>query len=121
MAKLLDMNGAQMASALVGIAAPLKRLMEDEEFSTVFKKATKKGLDMGWNDVLTIYVDVVPHLLGDKHIKDTFTILSIIEDKKVSELMKMDGTELIADFIKAFNEQLKPFFMRLGLSVGGKQ
>jgi hypothetical protein len=35
--------------------------------------------------------------------------------------MKMNGTELIADFLKAFNEQLKPFFIQLGLSVGGKQ
>ena len=45
-------------------------------------------------------------------------ILSVVEGKTVKELLEMNGTELIADAMKAFNEQLKPFFTQLGISVG---
>jgi len=118
MAKLMEKNGAEMATALVEIAAPLKRFMEDEEFSEAWKKTTKKGIDLGMTDVLQVYVDLVPMLFGDKHLKDTLAILATIEGKSVNEMLKMNGTELIADALAAFNEQLKPFFTRLGLSVG---
>lgn len=121
MAKLLEKNGAEMASALVEIAVPLKKFMEDEEFSEAWKKTTKKGLDLGMTDVLQIYVDLVPMLFGNKHLKDTLTILAAIEGKSVNEMLKMNGTELIADALAAFKEQIKPFFTQLGLSVGAKQ
>lgn len=121
MAKLLELNGAEMATALVSIAQPLKRFMDDPEFNNAFKVATKKGLKTGMTDILEIYVDLVPHFFGKKHLKDTLAILSIIEGKSVSEMLKMNGTELIADALKAFKEQLKPFFMQVGLSVGVKQ
>ena len=119
MPKLLEMNGAEMANALVSIAVPLKKFMEDEEFSEAWKKATKKGLDAGMTDILQIYVDLVPMLFGEKHLKDTLAILAVIEGTSVSKMLKMTGTELITDALQAFNEQLKPFFTRLGLSVGG--
>ena len=118
MAKLLEMNGAEMATALVGIASHLKKFMEDPEFSEAFMESTKKGLKSGSTDVLKIYVDLVPHLFGKTHLKDTLAILAVIEGKSVKELLEMNGTELIADAINAFNEQLKPFFTQLGLSVG---
>ena len=38
----------------------------------------------------------------------------------VKELLAMNGTELLGDALKAFNEQLKPFFLQLGISVGTK-
>ena len=121
MAKLLELNGAEMASALVSMAQPLKRFMDDAEFSNAFKQATKKGLKTGMTDILEIYVDLVPQLFGKKHLKDTLAILSVIEGTSVADMLKMNGTELIADALRAFKEQLKPFFTQLGLSVGAKQ
>ena len=118
MAKLLEKNGAEMAAALVNIAVPLQRFMEDAEFDEAFKDATKKGVQLGMTDVIQVYASIVPLLLGEKHLKDTLAILAEIEGTTVSKLLKMNGTELITDAIKAFNEQLKPFFIRLGLSVG---
>ena len=121
MAKLLEKNGAEMCAALVGIASTLKRFMDDEEFSEAWKKATKNGIDRGMTDVLEVYVDIIPFLFGEKHLKDTMSILSVIEGKSVKELLAMNGTELITDAVTAFKEQLTPFFQRLGISVGMKQ
>lgn len=120
MAKLLDKNGAEICAALVNIATPLKRFMEDPEFEEAWKKATKKGLRTGMTDVLAIYADLAPLIFGDKHLKDTLAILAEIEGTTVSKMLKMNGAELLADALKAFTEQLQPFFLRLGISVGGK-
>ena len=121
MAKLLEKNGAEMMASLVNIAAPLKRFMEDEEFDKAWKEATKKGLKTQTTDILKIYVDLVPLLLGDKHLKDTLSILAEIEGTTVGKMLKKNGTELLADVLKAYKEQLEPFFTQLGLSVGAKQ
>ena len=118
MAKLLEKNGAEMCAALVNIASSLKHFMDDEEFDKAWKEATKKGVQTGMTDILKVYVDIASLMFGEKHIKDTMAILSVIEGKSVKELLEMNGTELIADAIKAFNEQLKPFFTQLGISVG---
>ena len=118
MAKLLEKNGAEMCAALVSVASSLKRFMDDEAFEKAWKEATKKGVQLGMTDILKVYVDLVPLIFGEEHLNDTLSILSVIEGKPVKELMKMNGTELISDAIKAFNEQLKPFFTRLGISVG---
>lgn len=119
--KLLEKSGAEMCAALVSIASSLRRFMDDEEFDKAWKKATKKGLDTGMTDILKIYADIAPLLFGDAHLHDTMQILATIEGKTVKELMDMNGTELLADALKAFNEQIKPFFTQLGLSVGTKQ
>lgn len=121
MAKLLEKNGAEMCAALVTIASTLKRFMDDKEFDNAWKKATKTGVDKGMTDVLEVYVDIVPMLFGEKHLNDTMQILSVIEGKPIKELLEMNGTELISDAIKAFKEQLTPFFQQLGVSVGVKQ
>ena len=121
MAKLLEKNGAEMMAALVGIATPLKHLMDDPEFDKAFKEATKKGLKTKMTDILRIYADLTPHLFGDKHLNDTLAILAVIEGTSVKELLKMNGVDLLGDALKAFNEQIKPFFTRLGVSVGVKQ
>ena len=121
MAKLLEKNGAEMAATLVSIAVPLKKFMEDAEFMGAWQKATKKGLKSGMSDILQIYVDIVPMLFGNEHLQDTLAILAAIEGKTVKEMLKMNGTDLIADAMQAFKEQLTPFFTRLGLSVGATQ
>lgn len=121
MAKLLEKNGAEMCAGLVTVATTLRKFMDDEAFDRAWKKATKDGVDKGMNDVLEIYVDLVPMLFGEEHLKDTMQILSVIEGKSVKELLEMNGTELIADAVRAFKEQLTPFFQQLGISVGTKQ
>lgn len=118
--KLLEKNGAEIAAMLVNMAARLRRFMDDKEFVEAWQKATKNGLKTGASDVLKIYADLVPMLLGDKHLKDTLAILADIEGKTVQEMLKMNGTELLADALQAYKEQLLPFFTRLGLSVGVK-
>ena len=120
MAKLLEKNGAEMMSALVNIAAQLKRFMDDEEFTKAWKEATKKGLRTQATDILKIYSDLAPLLFGEKHLKDTLAIIAEIEGTTVSQMLKMNGTEMLADVMKAWKEQLQPFFTQLGLSVGGK-
>lgn len=120
MAKLLEKNGAEMCAALVNIAAPLRRFMDDKAFDEAWKKATKKGLKTGMTDVLQIYTDIIPMLFGKEHLKDTLAILAEIEGTSVKEMLAMNGTDMIADAMRAFREQLSPFFQRLGISVGGK-
>ena len=116
--KLLEKNGAEMAAMLVNMAARLRRFMDDKDFVHAWKEATKNGLKTGNSDVLAIYADLVPMLLGEKHLKDTLAILADIEGKTVQEMLKMNGTELLADALQAYKEQILPFFTRLGLSVG---
>ena len=72
-------------------------------------------------DILKIYAEIAPLLFGEKHLRDTMTILAEIEGKSVKDLLLMNGVELMGDAVKAFTEQLKPFFMQLGISVGVKQ
>ena len=116
--KLLEKNGAEMAAMLVNMAARLRRFMDDKEFVQAWQQATKNGLKTGNSDVLAIYADLVPMLLGEKHLKDTLAILADIEGTTVAEMLKMNGTELLADALQAYKEQILPFFTRLGLSVG---
>ena len=118
--KLLEKNGAEMAAMLVNMAARLRRFMDDKDFVRAWKEATKNGLKTGNSDVLEIYSEIVPLLLGDKHLKDTLAILADIEGKTVQEMLKMNGTELLADALQAYKEQILPFFTRLGLSAGVK-
>lgn len=117
MAKLLEKNGAEMASALVALATPMKNFMNDAEFIRDFKECTKNGVRIKAHDILTIYTGLIPHLFGDKHLKDTLQILAIVEGTTVSKLLKMNGTELMADALKAWKEQIQPFFTQLGVSA----
>ena len=117
MAKLLEKNGAEMASALVAMATPIRNFIDDAEFMTAFKKCTQKGVRSKLEGILTVYADMMPLLMGDKHIKDTLSIVAIVEGTDVQKLLKMDGMEMLADCMKAWKEQIKPFFTQLGLTV----
>ena len=121
MAKLLEKSGAEIMESLVNIAIPLKRLMDDEAFVTAWKDATVKGVKTNATDILKIYVEIVPILLGKEHLRDTLAILAEIEGTSVSKMLKQNGTELLGDLLRAYKEQLEPFFIQLGLSVGVKQ
>lgn len=115
--KLLEQSGQEMAATLVALAGPLAAFMKDEQFIADWNKATKKGITSKATNVLQIYSIMVPHLLGKKHLKDTITILAAVEGKTVRELMEMNGTDLLADALLAWAEQIQPFFLRLGISA----
>ena len=117
MAKLIDKNGAEMAAALVALSAPVKNFIEDEEFMRAVKECTDKGVRNKLEGFLTIYSDLTPLLLGDKHIRDTLSIVATVEGTTVNKMLKMDGVEMLADCLRAWKEQIQPFFTRLGLSV----
>ena len=117
MAKLLEKNGAEMCAALVSMARPIRNFIEDAEFMQTFKECTKKGVGSKMEGVLTVYADMMPLLFGDKHMKDTLAIIATVEGVSVSKMMKMNGTEMLADCLKAWNEQIKPFLTQLGLSA----
>ena len=121
MAKLLEKNGAEMCAALVSIATPIKHFLEDKEFADTLRECTKKGVKNQLEGFATIYSDMIPLLFGDRHLNDTMTILATIEGKSVKEMLKMNGTDLLADALTAWREQLRPFFTRLGLSVSTTQ
>lgn len=115
--KLLEKNGAEMANALVALATPIRNFMEDAAFVDAFKECTKNGVRNRATDILQIYTSLVPHLFGDKHLRDTLQILAIVEGTTVQKMLKMNGAELMSDALKAWSEQIKPFFMQLGLSA----
>ena len=121
MPKLLEKNGAEMAAALVNISGIIKRFMKDEEFNRLFKEATRTGVKNRQTDLMEIYVDLIPKLFDEVHVNDTMRLLSEIEGKSVKELLEMNGTELLEDALAAWREQIVPFFLRLGLTVGRKQ
>jgi hypothetical protein len=116
MAKLLEKNGAEMCSALVSLAAPIRSFLDDPEVGETFRKCTQKGIDNKLSGLLTIYADMVPQLFGEKHLKDTLAILAVVEGKSVREMLKMNGVELMKDALNAWKEQIQPFFTQLGLS-----
>ena len=117
MAKLMEKNGAEMCAALVSIAEPIRHFIEDKEFLDTFKRCTAKGMDSQLHGILTIYADLVPLLFGDAHRRDTLAILATVEGTTVSGMLKMNGADLLADALKAWKEQIEPFFTKLGLSV----
>ena len=117
--KLMEQTAAEMAAHLVELAGPIKRLLDDEEISETWRECTKKGVKNKLESILLIYADMAPLLFGEKHIRDLVYILAAIEGKAVDEMLKMNGAELMKDTMAAWEEQIKPFFSLLGLTVSG--
>lgn len=117
MAKLMEMNGAEICAALVSISAVVRNLLDDQQIKQTFRECTKKAMANRLEGILTIYADMVPLLFGKQHLNDTLTILAVVEGTTVKEMLKMNGADLMADALAAWKEQLAPFFLRLGLSV----
>lgn len=115
--KLMEKNGAEICTALVAMADPIRSFLDDKEFGETFKACTKRGADNQLTEFLQIYADLIPLLFGDKHRKDTLIILAEIEGTTVKEMLKMNGADLIADTLAAWREQIGPFFSRLGVSI----
>lgn len=119
MAKLLEKNGAELMASLVNIARPVGNLAEDEE---LFEKLDLKKIPAHAKKnklafVMFLYSDVVPILLGSKHLKDIMQILAEIEGKSIKDMAGMGGAELIEDAINAWREQIGPFFKLSGLTA----
>lgn len=115
--KLMEKNGAELCASLVAIATPIRNFIEDQELLDTWKRCTEKGVRNKLQGFLMIYADMVPLLFGDRHLRDTLAILAAVEGTSVKEMLKMNGADLMADALKAWNEQIQPFFTRLGLSV----
>lgn len=116
--KLLEMNGAELMAAFVQLAAPIGRLVEDDELFTTLMECSKAAVGaqaakrnrLGY--FLSVYSKMVPKLLGDEHIRDTVEVVAIIEGKTVADLLGMNGAEMAADVMNAWREQLGPFLAR---------
>lgn len=117
MPKLLDKNAAEMAAALVSLSAPIKNFLEDHDFMREFNERTKEGVRNQRTDVLAIYADLVPLLLGEKHLLDVIQILAVVEGEDPKTLMQMNGVDVLRDALEAWQTQIAPFFTRLGLSA----
>ena len=120
MAKLLDKNAAELAAALVDISGAVRRFLDDAEFKAAFEEATKDGVKRSKTDLADIYSNIIPMLFGEEHLRDTISILACIEGKNVQEMLEMNGTDLVADALQAWKEQIVPFFLRLGVTAGKK-
>ena len=117
MAKLLEKDCAEMAAALVTIAVPIKNFLEDDEFMKLFKERTKDGVRNQTTDVLAVYSDLMPLLIGEKHLQDVLQILAVVEGTTVKQMLKKNGVEVLKDALLAWQTQIAPFFTQLGLSV----
>lgn len=115
--KLLEKNGAEMASALVELANPIRNFLEDDEFMLTFRECTKKGVRNKLEAVMAVYADMIPLLLGDRHLSDTIAIMAVVEGTTPQKMLKMNGTEMLADCMRAWEDQIKPFFTQLGISA----
>lgn len=115
--KLMEKNGADICNSLVTIAGPIRNFLDDKEFTDTFRQCTKRGAKDKLGEFLQIYADLVPLLFGEKHRRDTLLILAEIEGTTVKDMLRMNGAELLADAMKAWNEQVGPFFSRLGVTI----
>ncbi len=117
MPKLMEKNGAEICTALVNIAGPIRNFLEDAEFTEAFRECTKRGAKNQLEEFLHIYADLMPFLFGEKHRRDTLTILAEVEGTTVKAMLRMNGAELVADALDAWKEQIGPFFQRLGVTT----
>ena len=121
MAKLTEMTGWELMTALAEIAEPVGNLVTDDAVWDCFVKCTRKGVRLRQQDglrfLLTAYADLMPKLFGNEHRADMAKILSIVEGRSVEATMKMPGKQLFEDFVAAYKETLEPFFTKAALSA----
>jgi len=115
MKKLIEMEAWELMGTLADLAEPVSNLVNDDELWNAFKECTARGVTLKRKDglqfILKAYGSLGPALLG-KHRMDTLKILSIIEGKRLEELMHMNGAEVLKDFMTAYKEHLEPFFIK---------
>lgn len=116
MAKLTELNGWDLMSALAELAEPVGNLVNDDDVWNCFKRCTKKGVSLkpenGFRFLLKTYAELFPMLCGERHKMDTLKIIAIAEGKTIKEVMSKNGAEILRDFEKAYREVLEPFFIK---------
>ena len=124
MAKLNEMNGWELMAALAELAEPISNLVNDDALWECFVVCTKRGIGLERKDVLRFllqtYGKMIPLLTGEEHRGDVLRIMAVVEGTTVDKAMKMNGKELLRDFVAAYKEHLEPFFTksaRLGAIV----
>ena len=122
MAKLLEKSGSELLASLVNIAAPIGNLIQDDVLCKAIvdciEKLDKETAAIKRNNIavmMTLYADIVPLLLNEKHTQDIMLILSEVEGCTVKEMLAKNGADLVADAIAAWKEQIGPFARRAGL------
>lgn len=116
MKKIKDMNTLELSALLVECAEPMGNLAADNEVFEAFRRCTMRGVGLkqrnGLRFILRTYAELFPLLFGEKHRMDTLRIMAAVEGKPLQEVIDMNGAEIIADFKKAWEEQLQDFFIQ---------
>lgn len=114
MKKINEMTTMELSTLLLDIAEPMNNLASDDELFEAFRRCTLQGMKLkqrnGLKFIMQTYGELVSKLLGEKHRMDTLRILAAVEGKPITELMTMNGTEVLADIKKAWEDNLKDFF-----------
>ena len=106
------MNTAQMADALVRIAAPIERIGTDKKMNDLLAERAEKlrseGMTRLQSNAALIGV-MVPALL-DRHRADTYEVLSVLTGKSVAEIEAQPGKETLKDIRESIDGELLSFF-----------
>ncbi len=120
MPKLLEKTGAELFASLANIAKPIDNIVKDEAIFTALADCIR-GIStspLRRNNlvlVMSLYADLAPLLLSEAHIQDVLLILAEVEGGDVKEMLEMNGADLMADFIRAWKDQIGPFCERAGI------
>ena len=122
MPKLLEKTGAELFASLANIAAPVGNIAKDEALFSALADCIRSNAASPLRNnnlvfLMSLYADLAPLLLTDAHMQDIVAILAEIEGCDAKEMLGMNGADLVADCVKAWKEQLGPFFERAGLSA----
>lgn len=115
MAKLAELSGWELMSALCEIAEPVGNLVNDDAVWECVQKCTMRAVTLRQKDglrfMIRAYASLIPALMKD-HKADVARLLAVVEGKSVEETMQMNGKELFDDFRAVYREYLEPFFIK---------
>jgi len=113
MRKIDEMTTEELTNLMFELAGPVGNLVQDDDFWTALQETTKAGMKLRQKDtlrfILTAYARLTPILFG-KYRGDTIKIISIIENRPVSEVSNANGMEVLRNLILEYWEKLRPFF-----------
>ena len=111
------MTTEQLADALLIIAEPVGRLMEDEKLikyiDSFGKKNTGKTMLAVISDALT---SALPLLLKD-HREDIYKIISALTGKSIMDIRNQPGVRTIMDVRQIWDKDLQDFFTQFAASA----
>ena len=110
--KLSEMNTAQLADALVRIAAPIERIGKDEELNRAMSEGVERlragGMTKLQHNAAMLGM-LIPALL-ERHRADTFTVLSALTGKSVQEIEGQPGVQTLREARECLDGDLLSFF-----------